>query len=95
MLTRCVSAYGRATFRDPCPAPCRRPTASTFQPSVLAVQYLGCRPGLADEDERLVLGDVASELSVDDPLQPLELLAHVHRLHAEIVPQVRVKLAYR
>ncbi len=53
------------------------------------------RPGFADEDEHLVLGDVASELGVDDPLQPLELLAHVHRLHAEVVPQVRVKLAYR
>lgn len=52
------------------------------------------RPGLADEYERLVLGDVASELGVDNPLQTLELFAHVHRLHAEVVPQIRMKLAY-
>jgi hypothetical protein len=58
------------------------------------VQYLGSRPGLADEDERLVLGDVAAELSIDDPLQSLELFAHVHGLHAEVVPQIRMKLAY-
>ena len=62
---------------------------------MLPVQYLDRRPGFADKDERLVLGDVASELGVDNPLQTLELFAHVHRLHAEVVPQVRVKLAYR
>ena len=94
LVTRCVSACGRATFPGLCPAPCRHPAASTFQSPMLPVQYLGCRPGLADEDERLVLGDVASELGVDNPLQTLELFAHVHRLHAEVVPRVRVKLAY-
>lgn len=61
---------------------------------MLPVQYFDRCPGLADEDERLVLGDVAAELSIDDPLQSLELFAHVHRLHAEVVPQVRMKLAY-
>lgn len=94
LLTLCVSAYGRATSRDPCPAPCRHPAASTFQSPMLPVQYLDRCPGLVDEYERLVLGDVASELGIDDPLQSLELLAHVHGLHAEVVPQILMKLAY-
>ena len=29
------------------------------------------------------------------PLQPLELLTHVHRLHAQVIPQVCVQLTYR
>lgn len=94
LLTRCVSAYGRATFPGLCPAPCRHPAASTFQSPMLPVQYLDRCHGLADEYERLVLGDVASELGIDDSLQSLELLAHVHGLHAEVVPQIRMKLAY-
>ena len=65
------------------------------QSPMLPVQYFDRCPGLADEYERLVLGDVASELGIDDPLQSLELLAHVHGLRAEVVPQIRMKLAYR
>lgn len=64
------------------------------QSPMLPVQYLDRCPGLADEYERLVLGDVASELSIDDSLQSPELLVHVHGLHAEVVPQIRMKLAY-
>ena len=94
LLTRCASACGRATFPGLYPAPCRHPAASTILSPMLPVQYLDRCPGLADEYERLVLGDVASELGIDDPLQSLELLAHVHGLHAEVVPQIRMKLAY-
>lgn len=52
------------------------------------VQYLGSRPCLTDEDECLVLSQIAIVLLTDDSLQSAELLPHVHWLHAQEVVQV-------
>ena len=64
------------------------------QAVVLPVQYLHHRAALADEDVSLVLRQVSPELSVHHSLQPLELFPHVHRLQAQVVPQVGVQSAY-
>ena len=58
------------------------------KPITFTVQDLGRRAGLADEDECLVLCQVAVVLLADDTLQSTELLAHVNGLHAQIVAQV-------
>ena len=58
------------------------------QTIALPVQYLGSRPSLTDEDECLVLSQIAIILLTDDSLQSAELLPHVHWLHAQEVVKV-------
>ena len=54
----------------------------------LTMKYLGCSPGLANENECLVLSQVAIVLLTDDSLQSAELLPHIHRFHAQEVAEV-------
>ena len=58
------------------------------QTIALPVQYLGSRSCLTNEDECLVLSQVAIVLPTDDSLQSAELFPHVHRLHAQEVVKV-------
>lgn len=68
------------TFRQP--AHVHRETV-TFP-----VENLGGLHGFAYEDEGLVLGKVAAELLIHYSLQTLELLSHIHRLHAKEILEI-------
>ena len=66
----------------------RQPAHVHRQAVTLTMKDLGGLHGLADEDEGLVLGKVAAELLIHYALQTLELLSHIHWLHAQEILEV-------
>lgn len=66
----------------------RQSTHIHCQAVALTVKDFDCLLGFAYEDKGLVLGKVAPEYPVHYALQTLELLTHIHWLHAQIVSEV-------
>lgn len=66
----------------------RQPAHVHRKAVTLPMEDLGGLHGLADEHECLVRGKVAAEFLVHYALQPLELLSHIHWLHAQEILEV-------
>lgn len=66
----------------------RQPAHVHRQAVTFPVEDLGGLHGLAYEHECLVLGKVAAEFLIHYALQTLELLSHIHWLHAQEILEV-------